>query len=251
MNNIKAIGFDLFNTLITVEPHALDEAMERLTNDLGQNGLEVDGDAFKTAHREAALRFLQVARLDGRETHNRFWISAALKEQGREIDPDDPRIASAVEAYFSAFLDLARAIPGTLEMLATLKDRYVVGLLSNFTHAPAARAILERVGLTPFFSVVLISGELGYRKPHLSVFKQLLEQLGAAGDQTLYVGDDPEPDITGALQAGIRPVWSTYVRDKKIPFAPGVGSRLPETPEDAVLRISEWKDLLALLAEDV
>ncbi|MBW1672743.1 MAG: HAD-IA family hydrolase, partial [Deltaproteobacteria bacterium] len=69
---------------------------------------------------------------------------------------------------------------------------------------------------------VLISGELGYRKPHPFVFHQLIEQLGVRKYQILYVGDDPKPDITGAHKAGLQPVLTTYVRDQNIQFVPGI-----------------------------
>ncbi|MBW1702390.1 MAG: hypothetical protein JRJ50_09755, partial [Deltaproteobacteria bacterium] len=93
MNQIKAIGFDLFNTLITVEPQAIGEAMRRLLKSLQKGGFALDYESFKQAHRQAALGFLEETRRDGRETHNRFWISAALKSLGYNVPPDDPRIA--------------------------------------------------------------------------------------------------------------------------------------------------------------
>ena len=79
MDQIKAIGFDLFNTLITADSQALSEAMSRLTQNLQQSGLALELDAFKKAHRDAALRFIKETRQHGKETHNRFWISAALR----------------------------------------------------------------------------------------------------------------------------------------------------------------------------
>jgi putative hydrolase of the HAD superfamily len=247
MNRIKAVGFDLFNTLITVEPQALDEAENRLVCSLRQEGLAVEREPFKQVHREAALRFIRDAQRDGRETHNRFWIRAALKRWGYSIAPNDPRIALAVDAYFSAFLPFCHLIPGTRDMFGFLKGKYRLGLLSNFTHAPAALDIINKVGLTPFFDVVLISGALGYRKPHPLTFRRLIEQLAVDKNEILYVGDDPEPDITGAQRAGIRPVWTTYVRDQHIPPAPGVLSRSSQKADRTVPRISAWKELITLL----
>jgi putative hydrolase of the HAD superfamily len=247
MNHIKAIGFDLFNTLITAEPQTLNEAMSRLISSLQQSGLNLGNEPFKEAHHKAAVQFVEKARQDGRETHNRFWISAALHTQGYNVPPDDPRIAAAVDAYFSAFFQHCYLIPGTKEMLGALKDLYRLGLLTNFTHPPAAREIIDRIGLTPFFDVVLISGELGYRKPHPLVFHRLIEHMEAEKNQILYVGDDPEPDINGAQRAGLQPVWTTYIRDKNLPFVPGVLSRVEEEPDVKVPRISTWKDLLSLL----
>jgi len=247
MNHITAIGFDLFNTLVTAEIQTLDEAMRRLMKSLRQSGFKLQNEQFKEAYREAALEFVKKAQEDGIETHNRFWISAALKSQGYNILPDDARIAIAVDNYFSAFFLHCHLIPGTTEMLSSLMDVYRLGLLTNFTHGPAAREIIAKLGLNPFFDVVLISGELGFRKPHPLVFHQLIEHLGVEKDQILYVGDDPEPDITGAQKAGLQPVLTTYVRDQNIPFIPGIVFRGAEKVDCEVPKISTWKDLISLL----
>ncbi len=247
MNQIKAIGFDLFNTLITVEPQTLQEAHGRLFNSLIKSGFQLEEDSFRKAHRQSALDHLAECQKDGRETHNRFWISAALADQGYGISPDDLRISDAVEAYFSAFLEYCRLIPGTGYMLETVKRRYRLGLLTNFTHGPAARKILNHLGITPFFSTILISGELGYRKPHPSVFLKLVEQLGLEASRILYVGDDPEPDIKGARMVGLQPVWTTYVMDHQVPYARGILTGEPEPPDPPAPRISTWQDLLSLL----
>lgn len=250
MEHIMAIGFDLFNTLITAEPQALDEAVRRLTQSLEESGLALEHEGFRQAHREAALRFIEETRQKGRETHNRFWISAALKTQGYTVTPDDPRIARAVEAYFSAFFEYCHPIPGTIEMLEALRDRYRLGLLSNFTHGPAARTIIEDMDFAPFFDVILISGELGYCKPHPMVFQRLAEDLGVQESRLLYIGDDPLLDIEGAQGAGIQPIWTTYVRDKSIPSTPGNPPGQTQVPEKDVPRVSTWNELLALLKKE-
>jgi len=249
MDQIRAIGFDLFNTLITVEPQTLQVANGRLFSSLIEGGFQLEEDAFRKAHRQAAMDHLAECQKDGRETHNRFWISAALADQGYQVSPEDWRIAAAVDCYFSAFLEYCHLIPGTESMLATLKKKYRLGLLTNFTHGPAARNILDYLGITPFFGIILISGELGYRKPHPSVFLKLVEQFGFEPSQILYVGDDPEPDIRGARGVGLQPVWTTYVMDHQVPYARGILTGLPEPPESPAPRISTWQDLLSLLNE--
>jgi putative hydrolase of the HAD superfamily len=247
MDHFKAIGFDLFNTLIIAEPGALDEAMMRLMNGLAQNGIRPEIEPFQQAYREAALRFIRETSRDGRETHNRFWISVALHEMGYSLAPDDPRISSAVEAYFSAFFDFCHPVPGTFAMLETLKDSYRLGLLSNFTHAPAAVKLIDYLGLSGFFEVVLISGEMGYRKPHPLVFGRLMDSLGVDGGEMLYVGDDAEADIGGALGAGIQPIWFTYARGLKGPLPLGAASDQVEIPGSDVPAISTWEEFISLL----
>jgi putative hydrolase of the HAD superfamily len=249
MERITAVAFDLFNTLITMETVALEKALDRLLGSLGQSGFTFESTEFKRVYLGQTMGFVRKARRHGRETHNRFWIAATLRSLGHRVRPDDPRIAAAVDAYFSAFFEHCCPIPGTSEMLGILKDRYRLGLLSNFTHGPAARRIIDQVGLTSLFEVVLISGELGYRKPHPTVYRRLMKDLDVKGHQILYVGDDPEPDIFGARKAGLRPVWFTYVQDHGIPFAPGIMSSEKEVPGSDVPRASTWEDLLALLAQ--
>ena len=244
MKELKAIGFDLFNTLITMEAPALKEALERLVRSLKKSGFVVEEEGFKASHREAAERYLEECKQDGKETHNRYWISSALGDHGYEVKPDDPRISDAVEAYFTAFYDYSRLIPGTREMLGKVSSTYRVGMLTNFTHGPAARRIIGQLGLEPLFDVIIISGEIGFRKPNPLVFKKLCGRLGVLETQIMHVGDDPEADVLGALHAGIQPVWVVH----------GNGAPLPAPfPQETALSvadvptISSWQELLAIL----
>lgn len=247
MNSLKAIGFDLFNTLIVAEPGALDQAMWRLVGTLVRHGLSIELAPFKKAYRNAALHFIRETRKDGIETHNRFWIRAALEKAGYSLTPDDPRIASGIDAYFSAFLDFCHPIPDTHAMLDRLRGAYRLGLLSNFTHAPAALKLIDHLGLTGFFDAILISGEMGFRKPHPLVFEKLTASLGVDRKEILYVGDDVEADISGALGAGIQPVWFIYARDMGSPLPPGAGSEPGAIPDGSVPEISTWEGLFSLV----
>ena len=249
MNDVKAIGFDLFNTLITADPGALGEAMQRLTASLEESGFKFEPEPFRKAYREAALRFVTESKAQGKETHNRFWISAALASLGQNVEPDDVVISKAVEAYFSAFFDYCRLIPKTIEMLGRLQGSYRLGLLSNFTHGPAVEGLLDRLGLTPFFETILVSGEIGYRKPHPLVFEMLVKNLGVEKHQILYVGDSLDPDVLGATQSGLRPVWMTYVQDNHPASIPVPASEADEILSQGVPRVSDWEAFLSLLQE--
>ncbi|HIJ35873.1 MAG TPA: HAD family hydrolase [Deltaproteobacteria bacterium] len=246
MQKIKAIGFDLFNTLLTAKPNALATAVARLIGSLQESGISFEPEMFIEAHKKAAFRFIKETRTKGKETHNRFWISAALEDLGLALSPEDLRIENAVDAYFSAFFDYCELIPGTLQMLENLKAHYRIGLLSNFTHAPAARKIIETLGLTPYFEFIIISGEVGYCKPHRVVFDELVEKMQVEREEILFVGDDPDADIGGALDAGIKPVWMTYANNKEIPFASSDADMNRYGFLKDVQKITDWDDFLAL-----
>jgi putative hydrolase of the HAD superfamily len=268
MSSLTAIGFDLFDTLITMRRLGAHEAPERLLTCLCHEGFDVVGTSFFPVYREVVRGYTEEAHKQGKETHNRFWISTTLQRLGYPVDPDDTRIANAIEAYFSAFLDHAVLLPDTLTMLDALRSRYRLGLLSNFTHPPVVKQLLSRLGLTPFFEVTLISGELGYRKPHQHVFQELIRQFDVPREQIAFVGDDPQADIDGARRAGLWPIWTVYGRQYKATLTPEMASpsgsaSTPlrqahctrtdtrtgdgDRPSEGVAAIASWQELLALL----
>lgn len=247
MKKIKAIGFDLFNTLIYANPHTLEESLQRLVISLARDRIEPEPESFKAAHENAAAEYIKQARLSGKETHNRFWIGKALQDCGFSIHPDDPIIARAVESYFSAFIDNCNLIPGTLEMLGILKPHYRLGLLSNFTHASAALDIIDTLNLRPFFQTLLISGELGWRKPHPHVFNELKRKMGFDGENMIYIGDDPEPDIMGAKNAGLNPVWMTFIHNHPVSTSPRLLPASSIRIDRNIPSVSSWDEFLRFL----
>ena len=66
---------------------------------------------------------------------------------------------------------------------------------------------IETMGLTPLFDVIVMSGEVGVHKPDLRVFNHATQQLGVANEDCIFVGDNPDADIVGALNAGMEAVW--------------------------------------------
>jgi putative hydrolase of the HAD superfamily len=83
-----------------------------------------------------------------------------------------------------------------------------IGLLSN-TNWPRAfhEHFLERDGLAALIDARLYTSDLGYVKPHPSVFLQALASVDVDDpQQAVFVGDRPYDDIYGARQVGLRTV---------------------------------------------
>lgn len=246
MKHIKAIGFDLFGTLVFVDKFGRGDALQSLLNILQKNGFDIRDDTFVEVYLETVRKFKDEARRDHKETHNRYWICETLNHFGYEVAPGDPRIASAIQQYFAEFISSMALLPGTMEMLEMLRSNYRLGLLSNFTHAPAVREALSRLKVDSYFEFILISGELGHRKPGAVVFSKMIEHFGMPKQQIAYVGDDPVADLQGALDAGIQPIWTRYAAiHTQRPL-----KELPEPLKPPVPIIENWNDLLALLNGD-
>lgn len=78
-----------------------------------------------------------------------------------------------------------------------------VALLSNSWGTDYPR---ERIDV--LFDPVVISGEVGMRKPNADIFRYTLERLGTPPDRTVLV-DDAEPNTEGAGRSGMRAVLHT------------------------------------------
>jgi putative hydrolase of the HAD superfamily len=102
--------------------------------------------------------------------------------------------------------------PHHREVVAALGRTHRLGIVTNFDHAPTVHDVLARDGLSGLFEVVVISGEVGWRKPHRMLFDAALERLGVRADEALFVGDNFELDVVGATQAGLAAAWYTRGR---------------------------------------
>jgi putative hydrolase of the HAD superfamily len=94
------------------------------------------------------------------------------------------------------------------EVLLYLKEKgYRLSVVSNFDHAPTVRELLGGFGIADFFEHIVISEEVGWRKPHRKIFEFALAALGENASDVLFIGDNPEADIMGSSDCGIDSVW--------------------------------------------
>ena len=80
---------------------------------------------------------------------------------------------------------------------------------------------------------------LGFGKPDPRVFAHACKEIGTLPEETVYVGDEYDVDVVGALGAGVRTVW--LVRDGGDP------GFLADAREREVPVVSTLDDLPALL----
>jgi putative hydrolase of the HAD superfamily len=92
-----------------------------------------------------------------------------------------------------------------LPALEALHDTYRLGLLAN--QEEWIRETLSRDGLDRFFSIWIVSGELGVEKPDPAIFHAAVRAAQVAADRCAMVGDRLDNDIIPARAVGMRTVW--------------------------------------------
>lgn len=122
-------------------------------------------------------------------------------------DMTDPALtAEAVAVYRGHDPDIAPA-PGVDPMLRRLRRRFLLGLVTD-GRAKGQRKKLHALGIRPLFHEVVFSDDLGRDawKPSPLPFMKVLDELGVAPDDSVYVADNPHKDFLGARRAGMRSV---------------------------------------------
>lgn len=231
------ILFDLFGTLVAFDASRLPrirvsdgerivtiEALDRLLAELRPR---VSVAAFFEAidRVSAALRS-EVARTH-REVHSQERFRRTLETLGVR----DERGQAAGELAERHMHGLASAVvcpPGREALLAGLARVHRLAVVSNFDHAPTARAILRRHALDRHLEAIVISDELGIRKPSADIFREACRRLRLTPAQCMHVGDSPDDDVAGAVSAGLRAVW---VSSTSVPGTTGAAATIGDVDE--------------------
>jgi putative hydrolase of the HAD superfamily len=138
---------------------------------------------------------------------NAVWVSEALTNLGYETSTEDPRLNTALNVFFQAYVDTLELRPYAEDLIRRIAENCKLGLVSNFTYVPVIYASLRRLGINQFFNVIVVSEDLGWRKPHKRIFQETLQRLHVPAEEAVFVGDSPHEDIKGAKAVGMKTVF--------------------------------------------
>jgi len=230
---IRALTFDIGGTLAD---GGLDKKAfaKKAIGYLCELGYDVGTRAYRRALDEA-MRVLRHVRASGREMDFYAFYSRVL--EGLSIEPSREILDGLLNLYFDCFAYAVK--PGVRKVLRALSGRFELGVISNAI-SPWPRRFLELEGLDRYFSTVVISGEVGWRKPHKRIFEIALSKLGVRPEEAVHIGNSPEEDVLGARSAGMRAVLLAWE---------GMPDSLEVEPDLILSSISELPEALEELAE--
>jgi len=211
LSPIKAVIFDFIGTLTNVRGYSLEAS--RMTSKMKlykavvNAGFKVDVKSFLGAHIQAHEKYRVIRYQKLVEVTNAVWISEALNNLGYETTPDDPQVKTSINISFEDYLNSLELGQCTKRILKMTSADYKLGLVTNFTYAPVIYVGLRKLDINQFFNAILISDEVGWRKPHPKIFNEALKRLRVSAHETVYVGDSPLEDIKGAKATGMKTVF--------------------------------------------
>ena len=109
-------------------------------------------------------------------------------------------------------------LPNAHEVLEFLTDRYKLAIICNTSASgERIREILRSTDIDRFFDLVVVSSEVGLRKPDEGIFRIALENLDLQPDEVVMVGNRVSADILGGNGVGMKTVlikWNDRYLEK-------------------------------------
>jgi putative hydrolase of the HAD superfamily len=226
--NVRAIFFDAVGTLIHPEPAApvvyaevgrrhgsrltVAEVAQRFAAAFAREEAQDQADGLRTSERREFQRWQRI-------------VAAVL-------DDATAPAACFAELYRHFSQSAAwRCEPEVADLLESLAAReYRLGVASNYDHR--LRPVVKGLGALRPLQDLVISSEVGWRKPAPQFFTALTSYTGLPADRILLVGDDRVSDYEGARACGM----PTVLLDPR-----GEHAGVPER----IVRLGELLDMLS------
>ena len=212
---LKAVTFDLWQTLILDTPEGLRQARaDRIGGIhavLARHDVAVDSVRVGEAYNSVGTK-LEGIWATRRDVGSRGQVRILLEGLGLDerVPREGPLMDALEDAYCHPILSvLPVANEGAQEVLRSLQGQGLrLGLICNTGRTPGKmlRLVLDRLALAPYLHVLTFSDEVGLRKPHPEIFRHTLSALGVAAAEAAHIGDDTTTDVAGARGIGMRAV---------------------------------------------
>ena len=198
MSKIKAILFDLDNTLIDFV-RMKTEAIKAASKAMIKSGL-------KTEEVGAYRRLITIYRKGMMESDNAF--QEFLKSESGKID--EKMLAAAINAYLKTKDSFMKPYPNVKPVLRQLKKRGIK--LGIITDAPKLKAYQRLLGMNieKYFDFVICFEDTGKKKKTELPLKSCIEKLGLKAEEIMMVGDSIRKDVLPARKLGVIGVLAKY-----------------------------------------
>jgi HAD superfamily hydrolase (TIGR01509 family) len=110
----------------------------------------------------------------------------------------------ANDAFWTVVLKNYELQKNARRSLDTLREMGVkLAIVSNHHNPEALICHLGKIGILEYFSPVIASAQLKFRKPDRRIFAKCLSAMRLKPEEAIFVGDSLENDVAGAKGAGM------------------------------------------------
>ncbi len=222
MKEYKYYFFDLFHTLIRIEPYADEKHREHALLGLTQSEWSSLAESDYTSRALGIIKKPQQV------------IETILSHMDSPVSKETAQAVYNVrcERFRKAFLEVEASILDTIKELK--KRNKVLVLVSN---ADVFDTLYwNESPLYIYFDSAVFSCDAGHMKPDIKIYKAALESVQADISKSVFIGDGGHNELSGAKKAGFETVLTKQII---ISCWPGEIPRLSKTADYVVDNLSE------------
>lgn len=136
----------------------------------------------------------------------------SLSEATELLVKEFPDYKKEIEMYYGQWETMLKdAIPGTVEILYELKEKYKIYGLTNWS-AETFPVALNRFEFFEVFDGILVSGKEKLIKPDVKIFELMMERFGLKPENSLFI-DDNLKNVEASRNFGIETIHFTNPED--------------------------------------
>ena len=190
--------FDLYGTLIDIlTDEEKSELWKGVATFLGQDA----GDSDKVR-----AEYLALCKAKHNGDYHELNLTLVFEDLLSSCGLDKSMAQSLATEFRHLSMVRLKRFYGVKTMLSKLRKQGRVYLVSNAQSCFTLNE-LKSTGLYDLFDGILISSDVGVKKPSPSIFEIAFEKFGISAEDSIYVGNDMRDDILGATSAGMRTLY--------------------------------------------
>jgi len=212
LRRFDVVLFDLGSTLIYFDASwdaLIGESHQALWRALCRMGVPTAREAFLDEFGRSMAEYYHDRNTDLVEVTTESVLRRSMARLGY-VHLSDEVLRAALAALYAVSQAHWRVEADAAPTLAALADRgYRMGIISNASDSADVCKLVDDAGLRSFFELVLVSADVGLRKPHARPFEMALSHFGVSPRRAVMVGDTLGADIRGANALSMASVWIT------------------------------------------
>lgn len=191
MANVDLVIFDLYDTLIYLNNKT--KPYKKLLSEINLQTTKEIKEAWRIALTENF---------------------SGLEEFVKRINPDLNLDIGFYEKELEREIKSASIYPETKDVLRKLKNKKIrLGLISNLA-SPYKKPFFD-LDLNKYFDNILLSCDIGMRKPELDIYKKMIKLSGVNPNKSLMIGDKIREDVETPKSIGINAVHIDRANNSK------------------------------------
>jgi putative hydrolase of the HAD superfamily len=210
--------FDLGSTLIRFDgdwKRIRSDGIQAMLHKLAQEGFTLDEEAFANAFNEELEASYVERETDYVERTTSSLLRKVMTLFGHSDVPDDA-IKRALAVLYAEGEKHWSPMPGVYEVLDGLRLAGLrLGIISNAGDVDNVQRLVDNAAVRSYFDPIVISSDVGIRKPAGRIFEMVLEEWGLTPQEVVMIGDTLRADILGAQWAGLHHIWLTADADSE------------------------------------